>query len=63
MTQKNFGIEIDFLPVGPGSRSADAIAIRYGNLWSSDPTRQWVVVIDGGTKEGDEALGKGSLAA
>lgn len=56
MAQENFGIEIDFLAVGDGSRSADAIAIRYGNLHSGDLSQQWVVVIDGGTNESGKAL-------
>lgn len=38
--------EIDFLPVGDGSKSGDAITLRYGDL--SDPAQQMVVVIDGG---------------
>jgi beta-lactamase superfamily II metal-dependent hydrolase len=38
--------EVDFLPVGDGGRSGDAIAVRFGNL--NDPRQQYVVVIDGG---------------
>src|SRR5687768_13513744 len=38
--------EVDFLPVGDGERSGDAIAVRFGNL--NDPNQQYVVVIDGG---------------
>ncbi|HXM22432.1 MAG TPA: MBL fold metallo-hydrolase [Terriglobales bacterium] len=45
--------EIDFLPVGDGERSGDAIALRFGNLQMGDQT---VVTIDGGTKESGEAL-------
>src|SRR5258708_14027699 len=37
--------EIDFLPVGDGSKSGDAIVLRYGNL--SSPAQQMVIVIDG----------------
>lgn len=43
--------EIDFLPVGEGEKSGDAIAMRYGdgNEWR-------VMVYDGGTKSSGEAL-------
>jgi hypothetical protein len=41
------GHEVDFLPVGNGERSGDAIALRYGDPLSNDPLRKWVVVIDG----------------
>jgi beta-lactamase superfamily II metal-dependent hydrolase len=47
--------EIDFLPVGDGEKSGDAIAIRFGNL-SANPPQQMVVVIDGGTKESGSNL-------
>jgi beta-lactamase superfamily II metal-dependent hydrolase len=53
--------EIDFLPVGDGERSGDAIAMRFGNLAGSkqqDPTQQTVVVLDGGTKESGAELVK-----
>ena len=56
MGTENFGVEIDFLPVGEGSRSADAIAIRYGDLESGDMLKQQVIVIDGGTKQSGQAL-------
>ena len=46
--------EIDFMPVGEGERSGDAIALRFGNL--QNPREQTVVVIDGGTKESGAAL-------
>lgn len=45
------GYEIDFLPVGNGSRSGDAIAVRYGS-----PGSYKVMVYDGGTKESGQAL-------
>ena len=45
------GFEIDFLPVGNGERSGDAIAIRYGS-----PGDYKVLVYDGGTKESGQAL-------
>lgn len=50
------GYEIDFLPVGDGSKSGDAIALRYGNLDSGDPNQQMVIVIDGGYTDDGEAL-------
>jgi hypothetical protein len=50
------GYEIDFLPVGDGSKSGDAIALRYGNLASGDPNQQMVIVIDGGYTDDGEAL-------
>ena len=43
--------EIDFLPVGDGERSGDAIALR---VWGTAP--QQVFVIDGGTKDSGKAL-------
>jgi hypothetical protein len=46
--------EIDFLPVGDGSKSGDAIALRYGNL--GDPSQQMVIVIDGGYTDDGETL-------
>ncbi|MDD2465299.1 MAG: competence protein ComEC [Desulfobulbus sp.] len=45
------GFEIDFLPVGNGDRSGDAIAIRYGTSGNYK-----VLVYDGGTKESGQAL-------
>lgn len=50
MTDK-IGYEIDFLPVGSGNRSGDAIAVRYGS-----PGNYKVLVYDGGTKESGEQL-------
>jgi len=49
------GYEIDFLPVGEGSKSGDAIALRYGNLTGARH-EQTVVVIDGGFTDDGEAL-------
>ena len=46
--------EIDYIPVGTGSKGGDAIAFRYGDF--SDTTKQFVVVIDGGTKDSGKAL-------
>lgn len=49
------GYEIDFLPVGEGERSGEAIALRYGNL-SGARNEQNVIVIDGGTRDSGEQL-------
>lgn len=49
------GHEIDFLPVGEGEKSGDAIALRFGNL-QGRRDEQTVVVIDGGFKETGEKL-------
>lgn len=46
-----FGYEIDFLPVGNGNKSGDAIAIRYGTQGDYK-----VMVVDGGTKESGQKL-------
>jgi beta-lactamase superfamily II metal-dependent hydrolase len=45
------GIEIDFLAVGDASKSGDAIAVRFGNLYSNRREEQTIITIDGGTKE------------
>lgn len=47
--------EIDFLPVGDGAKSGDAICFRYGNL-TGPRNEQTVYVVDGGTKASGEAL-------
>lgn len=49
------GLEIDFLPVGDGETSGDAIAFRYGNLFGSRD-EQTVGIIDGGFADDGEAL-------
>jgi len=51
MDATSYGYEIDFLPVGNGERSGDAIAIRYG----VSPHYK-VMVVDGGTKDSGQAL-------
>lgn len=51
------GYEIDFLPVGEGEQSGDAISLRFGNLFGMR-SEQTVVVIDGGFKESGEELVK-----
>jgi len=45
------GYEVDFLPVGNGERSGDAISIRFGT-----PENYQVLVYDGGTKESGQNL-------
>src|SRR6266496_3761017 len=49
------GYEIDFLPVGDGEKSGDAIALRYGSLHGRRD-EQVVIVIDGGYADDGEAL-------
>lgn len=49
------GYEIDFLPVGDGEKSGDAIALRFGNLHGTR-AEQTVISIDGGTLESGDAL-------
>lgn len=52
---EEMGFEIDFLAVGDGEKSGDAIAVRWGNL--TGPRReQFVMTIDGGTLESGAAL-------
>ena len=46
-----FGYEIDFLAVGSGERSGDAIAMRYG-----EPGAYFVHVVDGGDSAAGEQL-------
>jgi len=47
--------EVDYIPVGDGERSGDAIALRFGNL-TGPREQQFVAVIDGGFQESGEAL-------
>lgn len=49
------GYEIDFLPVGEGSKSGDSIVVRWGKLLA-DPVEQTVIVIDGGYTNSGEAI-------
>lgn len=49
------GYEVDFLPVGNGEKSGDAIALRFGNLFGSR-NEQTVIVIDGGFEESGQEL-------
>lgn len=50
------GYEVDFLPVGDGQSSGDAICMRMGDLHSGDRSKQLVMVIDGGTRASGQAL-------
>lgn len=47
--------EVDFLPVGEGENSGDAIALRFGNL-SGSRNEYTVAVVDAGFKNSGEAL-------
>ncbi len=47
--------EVDFLPVGAGEKSGDAIAVRWGNL-AGPRAEQKVMIIDGGTLEAGKNL-------
>ena len=51
------GYEIDFLPVGDGSRSGDAILMRWGNLFGSRD-QQTVIAVDGGFDDNAEQIVK-----
>ena len=56
LSTMNMGYEIDYLPVGDGERSGDAIALRFGNLFGQRK-EQFVIVIDGGfLKSGEELV-------
>src|SRR3989344_8621107 len=48
--------EIDYIPVGEGEKSGDAIAIRYGNNLATAPENQTIIVIDGGFEESGKTL-------
>jgi beta-lactamase superfamily II metal-dependent hydrolase len=52
----SIGYEIDFLPVGVGEKSGDAIALRWGYLNGNTSVEQSVAIIDGGFKDSGEAL-------
>ena len=47
--------QIDFLPIGEKS-CGDAIAVRFGELSSGDPTKQTVVLIDGGFRADSQKI-------
>jgi Metallo-beta-lactamase superfamily len=52
LPMNTIGIELDFLQVGDGERSGDAITLRYGNPLSGYE----VMIIDGGNKASGEEL-------
>ena len=47
--------EVDFLAVGDGEKSGDAIAVRWGNL-AGPRAEQKILIIDGGTLEAGQNL-------
>lgn len=47
--------EVDIIAVGSESSSGDAFALRFGNF-STDPSQQTVVVIDGGYTDSGKKL-------
>lgn len=49
------GFQIDYLPVGDGSKGGDAITLRFGNL-KGGQYEQIVMVIDGGTKDSGKQI-------
>jgi beta-lactamase superfamily II metal-dependent hydrolase len=51
-------LEIDYLPVGEGTRSGDAIALRFGDYENGKWKKQTVFTIDGGNKDSGERLVK-----
>jgi beta-lactamase superfamily II metal-dependent hydrolase len=51
-------LEIDYLAVGDGTRSGDAIALRYGVFENGEWKSQYVMTIDGGNKNTGEQLVK-----
>lgn len=56
-TRAHFGFEIDFLPVGNGEDSGDAICMRWGYGLNTISPEQFVMVVDGGYSEtGEEVL-------
>ena len=50
------GFEVDYIPVGEGEKSGDAIIVRYGELLTGSRDEQTVVVIDGGTLESGQKI-------
>ena len=47
--------ELDYIPVGSGKKSGDAIVLRFGNL-TGPRTEQTIVVIDGGFQDSGEKI-------
>jgi len=55
---ENYSLEIDFMPVGDGEKSGDAIALRFGLYEDGKWKNQKVFIIDGGNVASGEALVK-----
>ena len=55
---ENYSLEIDFMPVGDGEKSGDAIALRFGLYADGIWKNQKVFIIDGGDLASGEALVK-----
>lgn len=53
IASKVIGYEIDFIHVGDGERSGDAIALRYGNV---DEGNYFIQVVDGGDLDAGKRL-------
>lgn len=53
---ENYSLEIDFMPVGDGEKSGDAIALRFGLYEDGKWKNQKVFIIDGGNLASGEAL-------
>lgn len=53
---EDLAFEIDFLPVGEGEKSGDAIALRYGRLNSTTNFYQKVIIVDGGVLDSGKKL-------
>jgi beta-lactamase superfamily II metal-dependent hydrolase len=50
------GFEVDYMPVGDGKSSGDAIIVKFGDLFSGDRSKFKVVVIDGGTLDSGQSV-------
>ncbi|SHI71221.1 ComEC/Rec2 family competence protein [Flavobacterium terrae] len=55
---ENYSLEIDFMPVGDGEKSGDAIALRFGLYEDGRWKNQKVFIIDGGNLASGDALVK-----
>ncbi len=47
--------EVDYIPVGSGEKSGDAIILRFGNL-TGTRDEQYIIVIDGGFSDSGEQI-------
>ena len=54
------GYEVDFLPVGDGEKSGDAISLRFGNLFGGR-NEQVVIIIDGVNEHPDPVTAFGII--